>query len=53
MNLKGDQDFISVHEWAARLCHIMLVEAGYFPCGDNLVNPQTAIEMSDNVRIPE
>jgi hypothetical protein len=60
MQLKGssgaaDNDFVSIHEWSARLFHAILVEAGYFPVFDGPlsdITPNEALVMPDSVRIP-
>ncbi|OXA43574.1 uncharacterized protein LOC110858639 isoform X2 [Folsomia candida] len=60
MSIKGDQDFISVHEFSARLCHILLVETGFFPVTGDVFQstgftftPQALMDMPDSLRIPE
>jgi hypothetical protein len=52
MVLRGQQDFISIHEWAARICHVLMVETGFFPSFDGL-SPEEALDMEDSIRIPE
>jgi len=53
MTMKGDQDFISIHEWSARLVHAMLVEAGFFPVFDGPLNitPFEALTMPEPQRL--